>query len=99
MKSTVKLSDIPLTAIAHVVDYLEYDEEKGHNETGGRNHIIHSVRRLKNFLYAVDSDNPLERMRARQSKRMEREHKRAMRKVWGKKVARDLEARFPIDWN
>ena len=51
MKSIVKLSDIPLAAIARVVDYLEADEEKDYS--GERNHIVHSVRRLKKFLYAV----------------------------------------------
>ena len=57
MKSTVKLSDIPLTAIAKVVDYLETDEEEHYFGAGGRNHIVHSVRRLKKFLYAIDPDN------------------------------------------
>jgi hypothetical protein len=49
-KTVVKLSDIPLTAIAKIVDYLEADEE-GHY-SGEPNHIVHSVRRLKKFLYA-----------------------------------------------
>jgi hypothetical protein len=52
MKTVVKLSDIPLTAIAKVVDYLEDDEEKHYS--GERNHIVHSVRRLKKFLCAND---------------------------------------------
>jgi hypothetical protein len=50
-----KLSDIPLTAIAKVVDYLEADEEKHYS--GERDHIVHSVRRLKRFLYAVDPNS------------------------------------------
>jgi hypothetical protein len=72
--SNVKLSDIPLTAIANVVDYLEHDEEQHYcGENGGRTHIVHSVRRLKKFLYAVDPNNPLERIYAQQAKRWERE--------------------------
>jgi len=62
-----KASDIPLTAIAKVVDYQEADEEKHYG--GERNHIVHSVRRLKNFLCAIDPDNPLERQRTRQKRR------------------------------
>jgi hypothetical protein len=74
--SNVKLSDIPLTAIANVVDYLEHDEEQHYleyEEERGRTHIVHSVRRLKKFLYAVDPNNPLERIYAQQAKRWERE--------------------------
>jgi hypothetical protein len=68
MKSDVKLSDIPLTAIANVVDYLEDDEEKDYSDNGKRNHIVHSVRLLKNFLTAINPDNPLERIRANRRK-------------------------------
>ena len=50
MKPAIKLSDIPLEAIAKVVNYLEADEEN--NYSGERNHIVHSVRRLKRFLIA-----------------------------------------------
>jgi hypothetical protein len=88
MKSTVKLGDIPLTAIAKIVDYLEVDEEKDYDFKGGRNHIVHSVHRLKKFLYAIDPDNnPLERMYIKWAKRMDREQERNMRKVWGGVVA------------
>jgi hypothetical protein len=80
MKS-VKLSDIPLIAIAKVVDYLESDEEKGYYGED-RTHIVHSVRRLKKFLYAIDPNNPLERMRARQEKHWQRVNK-CMREVLG----------------
>ena len=59
MKSAVKLSDIPLTAIAKIVDYLEADEEQHYN--GERNHIVHSVRRLKNFLCAINPDSTEQR--------------------------------------
>jgi hypothetical protein len=52
MKHVIKLSDIPLTAIAKVVDYLEDDEENHYS--GERTHIVHSVRRLKKFLNAID---------------------------------------------
>ena len=78
MKSVVKLSDIPLTAIAKVVDYLENDEEEHYDSSGSRNHIVHSVRRLKKFLYTIDPDtlhpaksaHPLRRAAAQISKAM-----------------------------
>ena len=88
MKSIVNLSDIPLTAIANVVDYLEADEEKDYDSHGGRKHIVHSVRRLKKFLYTINPDNdPLERMRIKWIERMDHEQERNMRKVWGGVVA------------
>jgi hypothetical protein len=75
----MKLSNIPLTAIAKVVDYLEDDEENHYR--GERNHIVHSVRRLEKFLYTIDPNNPLERMRTGRAERMERQQKRIMRKL------------------
>jgi hypothetical protein len=57
MKDTVKLSDIPFSTIANVVEYLEADEEKHY--AGEPDHIVHSVRRLKKFLYAINpSEEP-----------------------------------------
>jgi len=59
MKSVVKLSDIPLTAIAKVVDYLEADEEKHYS--GEHDHIVHSVRHLKRFLGLMEDEEALGR--------------------------------------